>query len=37
MVQFFWQVDLVTVSMFICECMNVMLVAHSDNPSQTSD
>jgi hypothetical protein len=37
MVQFFWQDDLVNVSKFICECMDVMLGADSDNQSQTSD
>ena len=39
MVQFFWRDDLVDVdvSKFICECMDVMLGADSDNQSQTSD
>ena len=37
MVQFFRQDDLVNVSKFICECMDVMLGADSDNQSQTSD
>ena len=37
MVQFFWQDDLVNVSKFICECMDVMLGADSDDQSQTSD
>ena len=37
MVPFFWQDDLVKVSKFIYECMDVMLGADSDNQSQTSD
>ena len=37
MVQFLWQDNLVNVSNFICECMDVMLGADSDNQSQTSD
>ena len=37
MVQFFWQDDLVSVSKFLCECMDVMLGADSDDQSQTSD
>ena len=35
--QFFWQDEDVNVSKFICECMDVMLGADSDNQSQTSD
>ena len=31
------QADLVNVSEFICECIDVMLSADSDNQSQTSD
>jgi hypothetical protein len=30
MVQFFWQDDVVDVSMFPCECLDVMLGADSD-------
>lgn len=37
MVQFLWQDDLVSVSKFLCECMDVMLSADSDDQSQTSD
>ena len=31
-----WQDDLVNVSKFICECMDVMLGADTDDQSQTS-
>ena len=34
--QFFWQDDLVNVSKFLCECLDVMLGADSDDQSQTS-
>jgi hypothetical protein len=34
-VQFFWQDDLVNVSKFICECLDVMLGADSDDQQQT--
>ncbi len=37
MVQFLWQDDLVNVSKLICDCMDVMLRADSDDQSQTSD
>jgi hypothetical protein len=37
MVQFLWQDDLVSVSKFLCECLDVMLGADSDDQSQTSD
>ena len=34
---FFWQDDLVDVSEFLCECMDIMLGADSNDQSQTSD
>ena len=37
MVQFLWQDDLLSVSKFLCECMDVMLGADSDDQNQTSD
>ena len=37
MVHFLWQDDLVSVSKFLCECMDVMLGADSGDQSQTSD
>ena len=37
MAQFLWQDDLVSVSKFLCECMDVMLGADSDDQSQASD
>ncbi len=37
MIQFLWQDDLASVSKFLCECMDVMLGADSDDQSQTSD
>ena len=37
MIQFLWQDDLVSVSKFLCECLDVMLGADSDDQSQTSD
>ena len=37
MVQFLWQDDLVSVSKFLCECMDVMLGADSDDQNQKSD
>ena len=36
-VQLFWQDDLVYVSKFICERMDVMLGADADDQSQASD
>jgi hypothetical protein len=37
MKQFFWQDDLVSVCKFLCECLDVLLGADSDDQSQTSN
>ena len=37
MLQFFWQADLIGVTKFVSECLDVMLGADSDDQSQTSD
>ena len=37
MVQFFWQDDLVSVSKFLSECMDVMLGSDSEDRSKTFD
>ena len=37
MVQFFWQDDLLGVAKFVCEGLDIMLGADSDDESQTSD
>ena len=37
MLQFSWQADLIGVTKFVSECLNVMLGADSDDQSQTSD
>lgn len=36
-IQFLWQDDAVNVFKFPCECLDVMLVADSDDQSETSD
>ena len=37
LIQFFWQDDPVNVSKSLCERLDVMLCADSDDQSQTSD
>jgi hypothetical protein len=37
MLQFSWQADLIGVTKFLLECLDVMLGADSDDQSQTSD
>ena len=37
MTHFFWQGDLVNVSKVLCECLDVVLGADSDDQSQTSE
>ena len=37
MLQFSWQADLIGVTKFVSECLDVMLGADSDDQSQTSD